>query len=35
MFYVQDVMCCVQYDKHDDEYNPHGMNFVIKILKAH
>ena len=35
MFYVQDVMCCVQYDKYDDAYYSHGMTFLIQIWKAH
>ena len=35
MCYVQDIMCCVKYDKYDDAYNSHDMTFLIKILKAY
>ena len=35
MCYVQDIMCCVQYDNYDDAYYSHVMTFLLEIFKAH
>ena len=34
MFNVQDVMCCVQYDKYDDACYSHGMTLLIQNWKG-
>ena len=33
MWYVQDIMYSVQYDKYDDACYTHGITFQIKIWK--
>ena len=35
MCYVQDFMCCAQYDKYDDVCYSHGMTLLIQIRKVH
>ena len=33
--YMQDGMCCLQYNKYDDACYSHGMTFLIQIWKVH
>ena len=35
IFYVQDFMCCLQYDKYDDTCYSQGTTFLIKIWEVH
>ena len=35
MWYVNDFMYCVKFDKYDDACSSNGMTFLNKISKAH